>query len=256
MRQILPALVIALTVILCLDCGPETPVQPTIPKEPDLSSTPMANEEAEIAAMVLSHKLVAPLPLYGRIADDLRRIRGRYQDSFPTVNLPLMKPWVPSQILLGVDTTVFFDTASPGYKRFDSLCIAYRLDSSRWSIYGEGSLIFEGRLNSARLVDMFAGLPGMCYVSVNGYFNWEHAEAYIFPDGPTFKYFFQDGWGDCPAGCIVKRTSYFSTDRYSVAYRGTYISDAGSPPRWMDTLELAIDTMNDYRSWRSEECQW
>ena len=63
-------------VVLLVSCDDKS-LSPTIQKDPDFSLTPMENEEAELAALHLSGKLIAPLPLYEQIKEELELIRGR-----------------------------------------------------------------------------------------------------------------------------------------------------------------------------------
>ena len=61
-----------------------------------------------------------------------------------------------------------------------------------------------------------------------------------------FKYFFRDAWGDCPAGCIISDIYYLTSKQGQFEYKGSWSNqDEPDPPRpvWMDTFEMARDTM-------------
>jgi len=260
-RTLLVAICMIASAIL-LSCNSDQPLKPTaIPpanQPPDLSVTPMPNEEAEIAALVLSRELVAPKWLYNRIKTDLEVIRSTFQDSIPAVNIKFRSFFRPSSLGMQLDATVFFDTVSGGGRIFDSLNRVYRLDTCYRMFDDFYGLTFEGRLNSARLVDIYAGIPGEYIVWSPNSGPGDHPALLIWPEGLTFKYFFRDAWGDCPSGCMSSEIFYFTATGGTITFRESYLSDrSNSDPRppWWDTALMAYDTIFYDNIWYADSNQ-
>ncbi len=246
---------IGLIGILCVlavaNCDTGDPVGSPTNQPPDLSITPMENEEAEVAAMVLSRQLIAPKWLYDRIRTDLQLIRSRYLDSIPQLDIRFVCDFEPSCIVVQIDSGVLFDTSSGGGRIIDSLNHVYRLDTL-FRVYGNFyQLKFLGRLNSTRLVDIYARIPGEYCVSTSGFVG-DLPKLVIWPDGETFKYFFRDAWGDCLSGCMYSKVFYFTAKDRTAAIVDSFLFYSGNPqpiPAWRDSLRMAIDTAEYYNSW-------
>lgn len=254
---------VAVMIALGIACSSDSPTQPDNPpsyQPPDLSKTPRENSEAEIAAMVLSHEIVAPQWLYERIASDFDSIRARFGDSLPVRSVHFNPIWMPSSLGAKIIASELDDSATGGRKMFDSLNQAYRMTAVDTFTFDSGwiNLSFEGILNSVCLVDIYSKVRGIKVLYPNIHIG-DNPEIYIYPVGDTFLYFFCDAWGDCPAGCIQSKFYYFRTwrdrPRHRVDYIGSYQPDWDHPelaPSWFDTALLARDTIRYLKGWRAD----
>jgi hypothetical protein len=196
--------------------------------------------------------------LYNRIRIELAVIREKFQDSLPAVKIKYARPFRMSQIEMRVDTSVLFDTLSGGGLILDSLNSICRLDTMYRYFRDDYRLLFVGRLNSARLVDIYASIPGEQRVWSSGRQPGDGPELLIWPGGQTFKYFFRSAWGDCPMGCLSSEVFYFTTKDGGIEFQGSYLSDLSNPnprPPWWDTLHLAHDTTYYNNVWFADSSQ-
>jgi len=213
---------------------------------PDLSVTPMENAEAEVAALILSRKLVAPVPLYNRIKLDLETIRDEYSDSIPAVSITVAPPWILSALSLELDTALFNDTTSDAYRRFDSLSSLFGIVEFESSLYQKQYfyLRLEGRLHPVRLVEVYAaaGIEGILCMATTG-FRTDWPEVYMKMDADEIKYFFRDAWEDCPSGCIHEEFYYVNSKQGRYTYIGSFKPNYHDPvtvaPPWYDTALTA-----------------
>ncbi len=148
--------------ILCFGCE-EKASNPTTPKGPDFSVTPMENEEAELAALHLSGEMVAPIPLYLRIRNDLAIIRENWSDKIEHVNIEFDPFWEVSVIGVDLTSTTYFEIENSNYHYWDTIDVHSAIDSVEFLGCGNfciAKFVFKGRLNPLLLVDAYAGLPG------------------------------------------------------------------------------------------------
>lgn len=236
-------------VVLLIGCDDKS-LSPAGPKDPDFSSTPMENEEAELAALHLSGKLIAPLPLYEQIKEELELIRETWSDSIVHVNLTFVPYWNVSNIRIYVDSSTYDSMNLNQYHHWDSLNDYYRIDTitfwqysfvdQQWTI-----LHFKGRLNPLRMVDIYAGLPGFSIVtsSITPTIGGKPLLV-LLNDGHTIKYFFSYAYGDCPSGCLNSEIYYFTIDKGEPIYHGlwkrTIFEPYPTPPKWADTATEAF----------------
>lgn len=235
--------------VLLVSCDDKS-LSPTVPKGPDFSSTPMENEEAELAALHLSGKLVAPLPLYEQIKEELELIRETWSDSIVHVNILFDPYWKVSKIRIYVDSSTYDSMKSNQYQHWDSLNDYYRIDTivlGNYSFIDQqwANLYFEGRLNPILLVDKYAGLPGFIYVnSVVTFPIGGGPILVLLRDRLTIKYFFSYAYGDCPSGCLNSEIYYFTIDKGEPIYHGlwkrTIFEPHPTPPKWADTATEAF----------------
>lgn len=239
-------------VVLLVSCDKNS-LGPTLSKDPDFSSTPMENEEAELAALHLSGKLIAPLPLYEQIKEELELIRETWSDSIVHVNILFDPYWRASNIQVYISQATYDSMISGQYHHWDSLNDYYRIDTIVFGHYSFidqqwANLYFEGRLNPLRLVDKYAGLSGAISINL----------PVRFLDGPALiplrvfkknKYFFDYAYGDCPSGCLNSEIYYFTIDKGAAVYHGlwksTIFEPDPPPPNWADT---AIEAFKVYRA--------
>lgn len=250
---------LAALIVLGLACSSDSPTQPGNPpsyQPPDLSKTPRENREAEIAAMVLSHELVAPQWLYERIRKDLEQIRATFGDSLPVRIVAFSPYWKPSSISARIDQAVLADTASGARSLIDSLNAAYRCTSESNYWLNWYNFRFEGVLNSHRLVDVYAKVPSMEVVCPEGPGPGDHSEIYLWQSRNAIQYFFRYAFGDCPSGCIYSVMFYFKTTDRELKYLGYYPHDLHNPeepkPAWFDTLLTARDLVRNFDCWEAQ----
>jgi len=241
-------------VVLLVSCDDKS-LSPTPPKDTDFSLTPMENEEAELAALHLSGKLIAPLPLYEQIKEELELIRETWSDSITHVNMVFDPYWKESNIKVYVSQATYDSMISGQYHHWDSLNDYYGIDTIVFGHYSFtdqqwANLYFKGRLNPLLLVDIYAGLPG--FISVNSVVTLPFGDGPILAllrDQDTIKYFFSYAYGDCPSGCLNSEIYYFTIDKGAAVYHGlwksTIFEPDPPPPNWADT---AIEAFKVYRA--------
>lgn len=261
MKRVLSIATLTVAAVVWLSCNSDSPTSTTAPNQiPDLSQTPREDYEAEVAAMVVSHELVAPQWLYERISFDLKSIRDTFGDSLPVREITFV-PWCyPSLITAKVDTLLFKDSATRGIQIFDSLSQLYRLRDSGSHIVSSVwlDLWFQGVLNPCRLVELYSQVPGFKTIFRNPH-PGSLPEIQILVRGNMLLYFFHSGSGDCPSGCIYSRYYYFQTiqapHRYRISYIGSYAPVLNHPelaPAWFDTALIARDSTNYLCSWSAD----
>jgi len=241
-----------LTIFLCLilaNYDERSPVR----SNSDLNSTPMENEEAELAALWLSGELVAPEYLYNKIRDDLDLIRSTWQDSVSEVEIIFNPYWQSSYLSFGFYQNTYDSILSGDYHAWDSLNEVYHVNNMSFiDEITHVSLHFEGKLNPIVLVDIYAGLPGTRYIH-SGATVGDYPMLLIFNARGKLKYFFRNAWGDCPAGCIYSTYNYFEVVDDSAIHRGAWYpetpEDYDNAPIWFDTVLMARDNYFQYNSW-------
>lgn len=241
-------------VVLLVSCDDKS-LSPISPKGPDFSLTPMENEEAELAALHLSGKLIAPVPLYRQIKEELELIRETWSDSISHANMKFEPYWTVSKIKVYVDSSTFDSMQLEQYHHWDSLNDYYRIDTiafGRYSFIDQqwANLYFEGRLNPLLIVDIYAGLPG--FIGVNSVVTFPIGDSprlVLLRDKNTIKYFFSYAYGDCPSGCLNSEIYYFTIDKGVAVYHGlwkrTIFEPHPPPPNWADTV---IEAFKLYRA--------
>ncbi len=257
-KRFLSVIAVMLAAVMWLSCTSDSPTS-TAPLNqiPDLSQTPREDYEAEVAAMVVSHELIAPQWLYERISFDLESIRDVFGDSLPVREITFVPLCYPSLITAKVDTLLLKDSLTRGIQIFDSLSQLYRLrDSSSHIVTSVWlDLWFQGVLNPCHLVELYSQVPGFKTIFPNPHLG-SLPEIQILLRGNTLLYCFHSGSGDCPSGCIHSRYYYFQTTqaphRYKISYIGSYAPVLNHPelaPAWFDTALIARDSTNYLCSW-------
>ena len=212
-------------VVLVVSCDDKS-LSPTPSKDPDFSSTPMENEEAELAAIYLSGKLIAPVALYNQIKEELELIRSTWSDSIEHVNIEFEPFYHPSFISIWTSLPTYDSIAAGTYHHWDSLNDYYRIDTImpgwRHDKYGQITLRFKGRLNSLVLLFGYAGLPGFKFVTFLGKVG-DYPVLHLIQDRDEIKYFFRHAYGDCPAGCISSEYYYFRVENDRAYFIGSFL---------------------------------
>jgi hypothetical protein len=240
----------------------EKAVSPTVPQGPDFSVTPMENEEAELAAYYLTKSLIAPIPVYNRIRDDLALIRKVWQDSIEQVNIKFRAPYGPSLLIIWVNPSTYDSMKAGDYHHWDSLNAYYRLDSVsfRWrhADHAEIILRFQGRLNSQILLYNYSGLPGFQYITLAPTTVGDNPNLYIYKKGSSLKYFFRNGYDDCPVGCLSAEYFYFTIENGEARLIDKYFriypyNDLNPIPPWADTVRQLMTEYGEIDLWYADD---
>ena len=234
-----------LFMILVFGCE-EKAFNPSAPKVPDFSLTPMENEEAELAALYLSGELIAPVPLYNQFRNEVALIRNTWKDSIYHTDIEFKTIFLVSEVVV-ITTGAVYDSMQSGvYHHWDSLNSYYGLDSMRFVFRNEDFsmvvIYFRGRLHSTVLSNKYSLLPGIRYAEPN---MWVGEFPVILPIqfGKLIKYFFNYAHEDCFDGCDYHDVFYFTVSDDSAYYHGSYsfnVWEIPPPePSWFDTARMA-----------------
>ena len=205
--------------------------------------TPRANEEAELVALCLSGQLVAPAYLYQRVLDDLKAIRTEFGNTFEAVRgIGFSPPWVVSCILMSFDDTTGQQVFDEKYHAWDELNEMYRVTRITRSpvmpgFGGSASLYFEGRLNPARLAELYEVLPGVRYAEPNFWYG-DGPNVYVRQTDFGFSYLFRYAYGDCPSGCIYNEYWYFVCEGGGPVFIGHWVFRSQPEPEWWQEARL------------------
>ena len=105
-----------------------------------------------MVALDLSRKLIAPLPLYEQIKEELELIRETWSDSITHVNIEFEPFYHPSIISIWVSPPTHDSIVAGTYHHWDSLNDYYRIDTImpgwRHDKYGQITLKFKGSVTS------------------------------------------------------------------------------------------------------------
>lgn len=220
----------------------------------DLSATPMENEEAELAAMWLSGKLIAPERLYEQIKGDLTLIREQWSDSIPATNIKFIPYYMASQFTVTFHEPYVQSILDGSYSSWDELNKQFRLDTiiayGPFPSYSSFSLRFEGRLNPLKLIEYYEGLEGIKLIGPMGLAGGYPLCLMTKEEDGSYSYIFKDAWGDCPSGCIHGDFFYFKIKNNKAIFIDSYLdSDTTSIPGWVKSYRNLYYT--DYLDWPS-----
>ncbi|MCP4706450.1 MAG: hypothetical protein GY865_17770 [candidate division Zixibacteria bacterium] len=218
--------------------------------EQELDRTPRENEEAELAALWLSNKIVAPQDLYEKVLGGFSLLREKYSDSIPEVNIQFRFPFDANGVSIGLDTSAIELIRAGKYNAWDSLNSYYRfikLDTNDYS-YGDinmfhVSIFFEGRLNYFMVAEEYAKLPGVRYASFGLYFGGDRSTTHPWVDSTgNISFLVRKAWGDCPAGCLESHYFYFKMISDDIIYIGDWepTYPPSTPPIWWEEAEVAV----------------
>lgn len=262
MNNVTMRLLLALLLALALNqCSDKQPTKPTIDWRDTLTyvetptgdyvETPTDDLEAETAAYFLSGTRLAPTYLFDKIQEELGFIRSQH-DTVTGVSVGYWPSTLPSCLLLRFDSVVTESIRSGEYHSWDSLNDLCNLDTFSIS-YGYISMQFEGFQNPVALFDIYKSLPDLWHISTNGLMG-DGPGLFLSKEGENIKYFFREAWGDCPAGCIYSRFSFFTVSDSMATFHGSYQpvypSDSPGPhPSWYHAALQAMSDHHHYEQW-------
>jgi len=209
------------------------------------SRTPKADEEAELIALCLSGKIVAPDNLYEQVLRDLAVIRSTWGDSIQNVDrIRFWTSWVPSCLILGFDDTTTQQLLDGVYDAWDDLNERYELtsmDTTHLARDGFVVLYFVGRLHSWRLAESYQDLPGVWAASPN-YLPGDWSNVYARQTLTGMGYLFRRGWGDCPSGCLYSEYWYFRVGDNWPTFVGHWVPhEDPNVPDWWEEAKINRD---------------
>ncbi len=217
----------------------------------DSPVTPRENAEAELAAEWLSGKVLAPTALYNEVLADFAAIRTEHADSVEDVAIAFAPYWVPSTLLLSFQPATFAGIESGTYAAWAELNDRYRVvDMETFPDYQLVRLVFHGRLNPNPLVDEYAGLPGLVYVTPAVY-PGDRPLVLIAADELPRIYMFRDASGGCNAACTVSEVSYFTVQSDGPRFDGieTYVGTTDtSGVRW-ELFRRSLEEFHTLNQW-------
>jgi hypothetical protein len=222
--------------ILLPACGNDPAGPHPGPAPSPFDATPRENSEAESMALYISGELIAPQGLYDEIVRDLAGIRVSWVDSVPDVaQSGFTPPWVPGELRLWLTEEATTRYRQGTYDDLDSLHAYFRLtdEDSVPAIGGQLRLrfLFEGKLHPERLVEAYEVMPSISIIYANSTWN-NQQNVYPWMVDNRRTYLFRWGWGDCPAGCIDNRFSYFKTQDVGTEWVGTFVRFDDPEPGW------------------------
>lgn len=215
---------------------------------PALTEAP--SQGALLMAMGLSGELRPPQSLARTIDSDLLRIRSRFGHLDPRIDtLSFFPPWVPSCVIVGVDTATASQMRAGSYTAWNDLNQTYHVNNIKVSRPGYSFayvlLSFEEILHPGRLAEMYRHLPGVRYTEPNHYVgDWPNIYPRLLDSERT--YLFRDAGGDCPAGCTENWYWYFKIGPLGPAFIGYWDAQEQPRPDWWDDARRNFEL---YWSW-------
>ncbi|WP_438011759.1 hypothetical protein WME89_25820 [Sorangium sp. So ce321] len=216
------------------DCARYRPLAPPAA----LASTPRADEEAELLAIEATSELVAPERIYQRARRDLAAIRAAH----PAVrDLRAAPDWSNSLLVRlngGARESVRNNNAVACLNR------VYNAKAMRPLVDDMPELVvieFKGRYNIPVLAREYARQPGVSYAEPDSRVG-DGDDVCLSIAGDRYHYIFDEGAGDCPAGCTSHTYWGFSTTPDgTIQPLGMFSPDRGpgseSRPGWFADLD-------------------
>jgi len=226
-------ILVSLMLMMLLASGCERSVSPhrgpvidLMPYIWDLERSPREDKEAEVMALCLSNRLVAPEHLYQTISHQLAIIRAQYGDSIPQLREITFKPlWVTGELFIKLTLEAREEVRRCEYHDLDFLNARLKLaqmDTTRlrsnplW-VY----LTFEGRLHPERLVELYGTVASVVYVKPN-YRIGDRSNIYLSFWENRIIYLFREARDDCPSGRICERHWWFEATPSGINYIGSF----------------------------------
>lgn len=156
------------------------------------------NREAELLAMDLSYELRAPDAEYDRILRDLQFIRANY----PVLDASVDDlDFVPDALIIRLN-----DTGS--HTAYDAMNIYYQVIEDRLTspTMNKHRLTFCDNLNTRLLRSEYETLASLVVYAIPILIIGQEVEITISLLPKGYRYTIVHGFGDCPSGCICKRT--------------------------------------------------
>jgi hypothetical protein len=92
---------------------------------------------------------------------------------------------------------------------------------------------FAGRWHPERLAEAYGAVPSVDYAEPNGQWN-NRCNVYPYKRETGFTFLVRYGWGDCPAGCIHNRFSYFRVIDGQIVWIGSWVRFDDPKPEWWE----------------------
>jgi hypothetical protein len=253
-RVVGPALMVVLPMMVLAACAEPTAPADDFPRVEQASQRvpdgPLRNAYQEDAVRLAvrhlvdtrspaQHDVEPPAPLVAGLFNALERVHGFAHPARDTVVDVFRIHTFPRpqtrQVMVRVDPTHAWTQAwsqgntVTGSPAVDSLVLRYGLalrNYYRWTI-GEVAVLHAGQpLNATALAARFAPIPGVIWAEQDGV-GGDGGDIRASRSGDAWRLDYSVGYGDCPAGCINRRTWSFSV---SAAGAVRYLGASGSPP--------------------------
>ena len=188
--------------------APQTKTESVPTSLPEIAAPPSPNKEAEILAIEASGALVGPKHVYDRVLADLQAIRA----ANPVLqNVAAMPSWTADELLVGFDAAGLAAVQAGTYAGWDCANAWYGVTS-----YDAGSTYalvkFGHRFHIDLLGQEYAMFPNVTSAEPNGFVGDGNDVCVSIANDKTYSYVFDQGSGDCPAGCINHDSKGFQTD--------------------------------------------
>ncbi len=216
--------------------------------ESDLALTPRANFDAEYLAMEASGEMVAPQQLYERVVTELAMIReqnsevnGEENCDLTALNCPITvrTDWSSDEpLVVGFDEEGQTKIESDTYTDWNELNQFFRMNpiqtilNSSFVILGSDAVV-----NIEKLSQEYAKLSHITSADPN-YLAGDSNDICLSIEGEVHSYIFNEGFGDCPSGCISETYYGFSIDADgNLTQLGTWSnSESSEEPEWFRNL--------------------
>jgi hypothetical protein len=185
------------------------------------------------------HDVDPPMPLVAGLFNALERVHAFTHPARDTVidvyRIHTFPHPQTRQVMVRVDPAHAWTRAWSGGNTLtgnaavDSLIVRYELTLHRYYLWtiGEVAVLAAGRpLNATALAARFAPITGVVWAEPDG-MGGDGADIRASRSGDGWRLDYSVGYGDCPAGCIQRRTWSFSV---SAAGMVRYLGASGSPP--------------------------
>jgi hypothetical protein len=212
---------------------------------------PRPDQEAEEMALWLSGDLTAPPALYARLAAGLGCVRQGFGENTPELDrIRFSAPWQPGRLSFLVTRAVRDQIRAGTYHALDSLNqalgLAYMDTTPDFATHARVSLTFTGRLHPQRLAELYAKVPSLSWISIDG-LSGDAPCVYPWVRDARITFLFRDAWGDCPVGCIHSLYWYFDWDDTDCRLLGAWDPRLEDTPGWWSEARAA---MVAYQSWK------
>lgn len=246
----LSILIIVIFVIFVIPTCDKSPTS----SKPNLNSTPMENEEAELLALWLSNSVVAPSDLYTTIRNDLSLIRSTWKNRIPEVQFKFIPSQIPSKLFILFDQDTFEAIVAGNYHAWDKLNEDFSVKEIIARDYSSFVVLnFEGRLNPNVLVDYYKELPGAKLIDTPTGFSGL-SPLIIDGEGEHLIYYFLGNWPHDVNGGSLEKINCFRIMNGIVVhqYEREGIINIWDPPEWMAMVYRAIQNYSYTNSWVKE----
>lgn len=176
----------------------------------ELAASPRENTDAELLALEGSGALVAPTAVYERVVRDLATIRRVWPEVSDIRVAPLA---APGSLLLAFDDVGFAMVTAGTYHGWDCANAYYDVspDWFRSEVQKLAGVETPHRLAPKQLAAVYSSLPHITGVHLNARMGGSSTIQLVI-DGDFYRYTFDRGSGDCPAGCIDHEYTRFVSD--------------------------------------------